>query len=122
MSLVNTDASPVAVTVKRWFSGPVCPILSIAAIPAFTSGDSSPPAAEPWNRSTRTFAPPGGDLMDIVVRDGSGAGRALAAGPDSSPAATTPAATVAAQVRRLVLVLRTFEVLDVSNPLERSGS
>jgi hypothetical protein len=60
--------------------------------------------------------------MDIVVRDGSGAGRALAAGPDSSPAATTPAATVAAQVRRLVLVLRTFEVLDVSNPLERSGS
>ncbi|GAA0694130.1 hypothetical protein GCM10009536_27850 [Streptomyces thermocarboxydus] len=60
--------------------------------------------------------------MDIVVRDGSGAGRALAAGPDSSPAATTPAATVAAQARRLVLVLRAFELLDVSNPLNRMGS
>ncbi|CAM5396526.1 hypothetical protein SFUMM280S_11395 [Streptomyces fumanus] len=36
---------------------------------------------------TRTLAPPGGDLIDIVVRDGCGAGRALAAGP-TSPAAT----------------------------------
>ncbi|GGQ30066.1 hypothetical protein GCM10010266_61620 [Streptomyces griseomycini] len=40
--------------------------------------------------------------MDIVVRDGSGAGRALAAGPDSSPAATIPAVTPTAQVRRPV--------------------
>jgi hypothetical protein len=59
--------------------------------------------------------------MDIVVRDGSGAGRALA-GPDSRPAATTPAATVAAQARRLILVLRAFEVLDVSNPAKFMGS
>ncbi|WP_239134994.1 hypothetical protein [Streptomyces sp. SID12488] len=38
-------------------------------------------------------------MTDIVVTDGSGAGRALAAGPDSSPAVTTPAAMVAAQAR-----------------------
>ncbi|MFD7689548.1 hypothetical protein [Streptomyces sp. NPDC059781] len=60
--------------------------------------------------------------MDIVVRDGSGAGRALAAGPDSSPAVTTPAVTVAAQIRRPVLVLRVLVALDVLNPLERMGS
>jgi hypothetical protein len=41
--------------------------------------------------------------MDIVVRGGSGAGRASAAGADISPAVTTPAATVATQVRLLVL-------------------
>ncbi|GGQ82831.1 hypothetical protein GCM10010250_62860 [Streptomyces althioticus] len=107
---------------KRWSSGPVRPIRSIAAIPAFTRGDSSPPAAEPWNNSTRTFAPPGGDVMDIVVRDGSGAVCALAAGPDSRPAATTPAATVAAQARRPVLVLRAFDVLVVLNPRMYGGS
>jgi hypothetical protein len=57
-------------------------------------------------------------LIDIVVRAGSGAGRALAAGPDSSPAATTPAATVAAQALRLVL----FDlVLLVLNPCKRMG-
>jgi hypothetical protein len=60
--------------------------------------------------------------MDIVVRDGSGAGRALAAGPDSSPAVTAPAATVAAQTRRLVLVLRAFTALLVLNPRKRMGS
>ncbi|GGX07385.1 hypothetical protein GCM10010297_31330 [Streptomyces malachitofuscus] len=60
--------------------------------------------------------------MDIVVKDGSGAGRALAAGPDSSPAATAPAVTVAAQIRRLVLVLRALVALDVLNPLKRMGS
>ncbi|GGV52710.1 hypothetical protein GCM10010293_65400 [Streptomyces griseoflavus] len=112
----------MAVTENRWFSGPVRPIRSIAAMPAFTSGDSSPPAADPWNSSTRTFAPPGGDLMDIVVRDGSGAGRALAAGPDSSPALTTPAVTVAAHRRRLVLVLRAPVALFVLNPRKRMGS
>ncbi|GAA2392324.1 hypothetical protein GCM10010378_37640 [Streptomyces viridochromogenes] len=41
--------------------------------------------------------------MDIVVRGGSGAGRAVAAGADISPAATTPAATPATQVRLVVL-------------------
>ncbi|GAA2257905.1 hypothetical protein GCM10010415_19390 [Streptomyces atrovirens] len=60
--------------------------------------------------------------MDIVVRDGSGAGRALAAGPDSSPAATTPAVTPAAQRRRLVLVLRALAVLLMLNPRKRMGS
>ncbi|WP_405824406.1 hypothetical protein OG241_45415 [Streptomyces sp. NBC_01390] len=38
-------------------------------------------------------------MTDIVVADGSGAGRAFAAGPDSNPAVTTDAATVAAQAR-----------------------
>ncbi|GAA3987789.1 hypothetical protein GCM10022232_21410 [Streptomyces plumbiresistens] len=70
-----------------------------------TTGDSSPAAADPWKISTRTFAPPGGDLTDIVVGDGSGAGRAFAAGPDISPAATTPAATVAAQARLLLFLV-----------------
>ncbi|GAB3174198.1 hypothetical protein GCM10027162_19470 [Streptomyces incanus] len=107
-------------TSNRWFSGPDSPIFSIASIPAFTSGDSSPAAAEPWNSSTRTFAPPGGDLIDIVVRAGSGAGRA-AAGPDSSPAATTPAATVAAQALRLVLFALVLLVLLVLNPCKRMG-
>ncbi|GAA4058078.1 hypothetical protein GCM10022233_33340 [Streptomyces shaanxiensis] len=41
--------------------------------------------------------------MDIVVRGGSGAGRASAAGADISPAATIPAVTVATQVCLLVL-------------------
>ncbi|BFO17377.1 hypothetical protein SHKM778_37650 [Streptomyces sp. KM77-8] len=59
--------------------------------------------------------------MDIVVRDGSGAVRALAAGPDSSPAATTPAVTVAAQTRRLVPDFRDV-VLLVLNPRKRMGS
>ncbi|GGW76129.1 hypothetical protein GCM10010340_63290 [Streptomyces griseoloalbus] len=104
-----------------WSAGPDSPILSIASIPAFTNGDSSPPAAVPWNNSTRTFAPPGGDVMDIVVRDGSGAGRALAAGPDSSPAATTPAVTPAAQRRRLVLVLGEPVALLVLKPSKRMG-
>ncbi|GHB15194.1 hypothetical protein GCM10010377_00460 [Streptomyces viridiviolaceus] len=48
------------------------------------------------------MAPPGGDLIDIVVRDGSGAGSAPAAGADSSPAATAPAASDAAQTRLFV--------------------
>ncbi|MEH0417055.1 hypothetical protein [Streptomyces sp. B21-083] len=38
-------------------------------------------------------------MTDIVVAAGSGAGRALAAGPDSNPAVTTDAATVAVQAR-----------------------
>jgi hypothetical protein len=45
-------------------------------------------------------------LTDIVVTGGSGAGRALAAGADSSPAARAPAAAVAAQARLVVLNLR----------------
>ncbi|GGQ93237.1 hypothetical protein GCM10010261_19270 [Streptomyces pilosus] len=60
--------------------------------------------------------------MDIVVRDGSGAGRALAAGPDSSPAVTTPAVTVAAHRRRPVLALRAPAAPDVLNPVKRMGS
>ncbi|GAB2808618.1 hypothetical protein GCM10027073_46670 [Streptomyces chlorus] len=108
-------------TSNRWFCGPDSPIFSIASIPAFTSDDSSPAAAEPWNSSTRTFAPPGGDLIDIVVRAGSGAGRAWAAGPDSSPATTTPAATVAAQALRLVLFALVLLALLVLNPCKRMG-
>ncbi|GGK87685.1 hypothetical protein GCM10010094_56040 [Streptomyces flaveus] len=84
---------------KRWFAGPVSPISSIASIPALTTGDSSPPAAEPWKSSTRTFALPGGDLIDIVVSGGSGAWRALAGPPESSPAVTNPAVRTAAQAR-----------------------
>jgi hypothetical protein len=42
-------------------------------------------------------------VIDIVVTDGSGAGRALAAGPDSSPAATNPAVANAAQLFLLAL-------------------
>ncbi|GAA3863567.1 hypothetical protein GCM10022207_29460 [Streptomyces lannensis] len=74
----------------------------MVSIPAFTTGDSSPDAAEPWKISTRTFAPPGGDLIDIVVWDGSGTGRALAVGPDSRPAERTPAVRAAAQSRLVV--------------------
>ncbi|GAA3504813.1 hypothetical protein GCM10019016_119260 [Streptomyces prasinosporus] len=106
---------------NRWSSGPDRPILSIASIPAFTSGDSSPPAAEPWNSSTRTFAPPGGDVMDIVVRDGSGAGRASAAGPDISPAATMPAVTTAARARHPVPGGPPLPGLLVLNPRKRMG-
>ncbi|WP_244904744.1 hypothetical protein [Streptomyces prasinopilosus] len=57
-------------------------------------------------------------MIDIVVRAGSGAGRALAAGPDSSPAATTPAATAAAQARRPVPFVLVLLVLD---PRKRTG-
>ncbi|GHH35464.1 hypothetical protein GCM10018775_09910 [Streptomyces umbrinus] len=77
---------------------------SIASIPALTTGDSSPFAADPWKISTRTLAPPGGDLIDIVVSAGSGAWRALAAGPERTPAVTTPAASAAAQPLRLPLL------------------
>ncbi|RDD85864.1 hypothetical protein DVZ84_27525 [Streptomyces parvulus] len=42
-------------------------------------------------------------MIDIVVRDGSGAGRALALGPASSPAATKPAVANAAHPLLLAL-------------------
>ncbi|GAA5024988.1 hypothetical protein GCM10023335_59010 [Streptomyces siamensis] len=54
--------------------------------------------------------------MDIVVRDGSGAGRALAAGAESAPAVTAPAASADAQARRLLL--RLFAL----NPRRTDGS
>ncbi len=47
VSLVKTEASFVASTLKRWPAGPDRPIFSIAPIPAFTRGDSSPAAADP---------------------------------------------------------------------------
>jgi hypothetical protein len=50
-------------------------------------------------------------LIDIVVRDGSGAGRALAVGPASSPAATKAAVAHAAQPLLLAL-----------NPLKGMGT
>ncbi|GHG85523.1 hypothetical protein GCM10018780_01350 [Streptomyces lanatus] len=49
--------------------------------------------------------------MDIVVRDGSGTGRASAAGAAISPAATIPAVTAATLVCLLVL-----------NPRKRMGT
>ncbi|GAA4815014.1 hypothetical protein GCM10023220_53690 [Streptomyces ziwulingensis] len=87
---------------------------SIAAIPAFTTGDSSPGAAEPWKTRTRTSAPPGGDVIDIVVDDGSGAGSAPAAGPDSNPAARRAAVRDAARTRLPARPARApLDVLDV---------
>ncbi|GAA1425602.1 hypothetical protein GCM10009601_32880 [Streptomyces thermospinosisporus] len=61
--------------------------------------------------------------MDIVVT--SGAGRAPAAGPDSSPAATSPEVTAATQALRRGpdrLALQAFLGLLVLNPPNDSGS
>ncbi|GAA2923586.1 hypothetical protein GCM10010518_08050 [Kitasatospora cinereorecta] len=55
----------MATVLKRPDSGPLSPILSMAAIPASTVGDSSP--AEAWKTRTLTFAPPGGEGRDNVV-------------------------------------------------------
>jgi hypothetical protein len=68
-------------------------------------------------------------LIDIVVRGGSGAGRALAAGPDSSPAATAPAVTPVTQTRLVVLLalgvllaLVVLVALVVLQPRKRTGT
>ncbi|BBC31427.1 hypothetical protein SGFS_027210 [Streptomyces graminofaciens] len=47
-------------------------------------------------------------MIDIVVSGPSGSGRACAAGPDISPAATTEAVSVAAQPRLLALTPRKY--------------
>ncbi|GHI93475.1 hypothetical protein TPA0906_02610 [Streptomyces olivaceus] len=52
-------------------------------------------------------------MIDIVVRDGSGAGRALAAGPASSPAATKPA--VAKAAKPLLLALNPLKGMGTSS-------
>src|SRR5690606_16657436 len=121
LSLVKTAALSVAVTSKRCSAGPVCPIRSIAAIPAFTTGDAAPPAGGPWNGATRPPGRPGGAGRAIVAGGGPGSGRALAAGADISPAATIPAVTVAAQARRPVLAARVVPGRLVFNPLKASG-
>ncbi|WP_237407818.1 hypothetical protein [Streptomyces sp. M2CJ-2] len=64
-------------------------------------------------------------MIDIVVRAGSSSGRALAAGPDSSPAATTEAVMVAAHALRpapVLLALLVLLVFLVLNPFKRMGS
>ncbi|GHE52350.1 hypothetical protein GCM10018785_22390 [Streptomyces longispororuber] len=87
---------------------------------ASTTGDSSPGAAEPWKTSTRTAAPPGGDGSDIVVRTGSGKGRADEAGPDRAPVRSAPATRAAAPARRADLcapdVLRALDALCLVLP------
>ncbi|GGX95997.1 hypothetical protein GCM10010358_57260 [Streptomyces minutiscleroticus] len=56
--------------------------------------------------------------MDIVVRAGSDAGRALAAGPERTPPATAPAASTVAQALRRLRLAR-FALL---NPRTYKGS
>ncbi|WP_412180675.1 hypothetical protein [Streptomyces sp. ADMS] len=58
-------------------------------------------------------------MTDIVVTDGSGAGRALAAGPDSSPAVMADAAMVAAQARPRPLPLLPPSLLFALNSRKR---
>lgn len=77
--------------------GPVSPMLSTAAMPASTVGDSA--VADPWKTSTRTFAPPGGDgrdnVVDALMDCGSGYGLAEAGSPPSSEAVRAPAPSAA---------------------------
>ncbi|MEI5034459.1 hypothetical protein RB201_22335 [Streptomyces sp. S1A(2023)] len=66
MPLVKTRGSAVATVANRPDSGPLSPILSIAAIPASVYGASSP--AEAWKTNTLTcLAEPGGVGKDNVV-------------------------------------------------------
>ncbi|GGT05615.1 hypothetical protein GCM10010271_04760 [Streptomyces kurssanovii] len=94
----------MASVLNRLAAGPVSPMVSIAAIPASTAGDSA--VAEPWKTSTFTFAPPGGDGRDNVVAGGLGYGSALATlPPPSSDAVMAPTPSAAARRRFRDLVL-----------------